>query len=78
LPTFGDTPRRWLKRLRMQRAVELLRDGSNISETADRLGYKYPTHFSAEFKQVHGVPPRDYGSTSTERRRTASKCRISI
>jgi AraC-like DNA-binding protein len=78
LPAFGETPRRWLKRLRMQRAVELLCDGSNISETADRLGYKYPTHFSAEFKQVHGVPPRDYGSTSMERWQTASKCRISI
>jgi AraC-like DNA-binding protein len=78
LPAFGETPRRWLKRLRMQRAVELLCGGSNISETADRLGYKYPTHFSAEFKQVHGVPPRDYGSTSMERWQTASKCRISI
>ncbi len=60
LAAAGDSPRRLLKRLRMQRAIELLRDGSNVNETADGLGYRYATHFSAEFKQVYGVPPRHH------------------
>ena len=64
LAGFGAAPRGWLKRLRMRKAVELLGDGSNVSETADHLGYRYATHFSAEFKQVYGVPPRDHGSIS--------------
>ena len=58
LLAVGHSPRHCLKRLRMQRAIELLRDGSNVNETADRLGYRYATHFSAEFKHVYGVPPR--------------------
>ena len=78
MPTFGHTPRHWLKGLRMQRALDLLRDGSNVSEAADRLGYKYPTQFSAAFKQMHGVPPRNYESISTGSRQTAWNCRNSI
>jgi AraC-like DNA-binding protein len=57
LAALGDTPRRWLKRLRMQRAIELLRDGSNISEAAFCLGYEDPSHFSREFKKCYGFPP---------------------
>jgi len=37
LPAFGDTPLRWLKRQRMQRAIELLRDGSTIKKTPPRV-----------------------------------------
>jgi transcriptional regulator GlxA family with amidase domain len=73
-----DSPRHLLKRLRMQRAIELLRDGSNVNETADRLGYKYSTHFSAEFKQVYGVPPRDHARIHTAGRRTSWNGRKSI
>jgi AraC-like DNA-binding protein len=57
LPAFGGTPRRWLKRLRMQRALELLRDGSTIKETSGCLGYEDPSHFSREFKKCYGFPP---------------------
>ena len=41
----------------MQRAIELLRGGSNISETAFCLGYEDPSHFSREFKKCYGFPP---------------------
>jgi AraC-like DNA-binding protein len=78
LPAFSEPPRGWLKRLRMQRAVDLLRDGSTVKETAGCLGYKYPTHFSAEFKRAQGVPPRDHGRITTRRGQTASGCRLSI
>ncbi len=63
LTAFADTPRRWLKRLRMQHAIELLRDGSNISETAFRLGYEDPSHFSREFKSHYGLAPSKYSQT---------------
>jgi AraC-like DNA-binding protein len=60
LPAFGDTPRRWLKGLRMQKAIELLRDGSTIKETAGRLGYEDPSHFSHDFKNRYGFAPTRY------------------
>ena len=55
-----EPPRRWLKRLRMEKAVELLRDGSNVTETAHYLGYKDRSHFSREFKKYYGVPPKPF------------------
>jgi len=60
LPAFGDTPRRCLNRLRMRRAVELLCDGSNVGETAARLGYEDPSHLSREFKSHYGLAPKKY------------------
>jgi AraC-like DNA-binding protein len=60
MPAFGDTPRRWLKRLRMQRAIEILRDGSTIRQTAFSLGYTDPSHFSREFKKCYGFVPTKY------------------
>lgn len=56
-PTFRETPRRWLKRLGMQRAIEVLRDGSTVKETSACLGYEDPSHFSREFKEWYGFPP---------------------
>jgi AraC-like DNA-binding protein len=63
LATMDDTPRRWLKRLRMQRALELLRDGSNVGETANCLGYHDHSHFSREFKKYYGFAPKQCAKT---------------
>jgi transcriptional regulator GlxA family with amidase domain len=60
LSALGDTPRRWLKRLRMESALELLRDGSNVNETANCLGYMDHSHFSREFKKYYGFAPKQY------------------
>jgi AraC-like DNA-binding protein len=57
LRAFGDPPRRVLKRLRMQRAPELLGSGRNVKETAALLGYEDPSHFSREFKKHYGLAP---------------------
>jgi AraC-like DNA-binding protein len=62
LAGFGCTPRQLLKRQRMQRAAELLRNGSNVNETADRLGYHDRSHFSRDFKKYYGVAPKEYAS----------------
>ena len=66
LTAFGDTPCRWLNALRMQRAIELLRDGSNVNETADCLGYHDRSHFSREFRKHYGITPKRYTSPSAE------------
>jgi transcriptional regulator GlxA family with amidase domain len=66
-----EPPRRWLKRLRMQRAIELLRDGSNVNETAGCLGYHDRSHFSREIKKHHGLAPKRL-ATPTARAETAS------
>ena len=55
-----ESPRRWLNRLRMKKAVELLCGGSNVSEAADCLGYRDRSHFSREFKRSYGVAPKRF------------------
>jgi AraC-like DNA-binding protein len=57
---WQESPCHWLKRLRMQRAVELLHDGSNVNETADCLGYHDRSHFSREFTKHYGMAPRSF------------------
>jgi AraC-like DNA-binding protein len=66
LLAVGDSPRRCLKRLRMQKAVELLGDGSSVSETAYCLGYEDPSHFSREFKKCYGFAPKEYAESAAK------------
>ena len=54
---FGVCPLAWLFERRQQLALELLRDGSSVKETAMTLGYKYPTHFSRDFRKRWGQAP---------------------
>ena len=63
---FGSTPRGCLKRLRMERAVELLRGGSTVKEAGACLGYDDPSHFSREFKKHHGFTPKRYANAPTK------------
>jgi len=70
LLAFGDAPRCWLGRLRMEKAVELLRDGSTVKETSACLGYEDPSHFSREFKNHYGFAPSNYHSSSAEQAAT--------
>ena len=66
-----EPPRRWLKRLRMERAIQLLRYGSNVNQTADCLGYQDRSHFSREFKKQYGLAPKRFAAPR-RREETAS------
>jgi AraC family chitin signaling transcriptional activator len=57
LKHVGKTTRDWLTEQQQRLAIELLRDGSSIKETAGCLGYEDPTNFSRRFKQHWGVCP---------------------
>lgn len=54
---WRQAPKLWLARQRQKQAVELLRDGSSVKETATQLGYKNPETFSCEFKKLCGKCP---------------------
>lgn len=57
LKSTGKTPRAWLAEQRQYRAIELLRYGSSIKETAACLGYKQQTNFTRKFKAFWGACP---------------------
>ena len=54
---FGATAKSWITKQRHKQAVELLRDGSLVKETASLLGYKHANNFSREFKKRNGQSP---------------------
>lgn len=58
---LGKSPKQVLTEYRMQKACNLLTNTRlNIAETAKRVGYPNPLHFSAEFKKIKGVSPKKY------------------
>lgn len=65
---FGTTPIDWLRRERISQAKRRLAETSDaIKEIAAQVGYGDHYFFSKDFKQLTGVPPRDY------RRREAAR-----
>ncbi len=57
----GVTPHRYLVRLRMERAGELMRDSAyTVSETSAECGYASPGQFACAFRRHHGATPTQY------------------
>ncbi|SIS85952.1 AraC-type DNA-binding protein [Zobellia uliginosa] len=55
---FGKPIFTYVTELRMEEAKKLTRDeGCTISETAYRVGYKNPQHFTAAFKRKYNYLP---------------------
>lgn len=58
LQAHGIPPYAYLRLLRMERAMHLLRrEGCNVTEVALEVGYANPSHFSKIFALYHGVKP---------------------
>lgn len=53
----GDTPARYLTRVRMEQAERMLLAGAPVSDIAYRLGYESDEGFSRAFRRHAGVPP---------------------
>lgn len=64
--TFGCTPYQYLKRLRMEKAADLLSQTSvPIQSIGFELGYENLSSFSRVFRQSFGVAPLAYRETHT-------------
>ena len=57
---YHITPHRYCDTLRMERASELLLQGSPVYRVAQELHYSSPYAFSKAFKKHFGVAPRPY------------------
>jgi AraC-like DNA-binding protein len=63
----GDTPAHYLARIRIQRAMDMLRSTEdNLESIAERVGYRDPFVFSKAFKRLQGASPRDYRKSVRE------------
>lgn len=67
----GTTFREHLTGVRMERAGDLLRQGSlTVREVANHVGYRQPAQFAKAFRRHHGSAPS--GFRATEQRFTRS------
>ena len=58
---FGMTPQRYISRLRLEMATELLRSGYySVSAIAERCGFNNPNYFSMFIKKETGLSPLQY------------------
>jgi AraC-like DNA-binding protein len=58
---IGMSPRRYLTRLRMEAAVELLeRSNDPILKVADACGYSDQSAFTRRFRAAVGMSPSEY------------------
>ena len=57
---YGCTPSTMLRRRRMDRACQLLRSGTRISEVAATSGFADQAHFTRECRKLLGVTPSQY------------------
>jgi AraC family transcriptional regulator len=56
----GMSPHRYVVRLRLERAVELMRDGrSGLAEIAACTGFADQSHLSRWVRRVYGVSPTE-------------------
>ena len=58
---LGKSPQEFLMNYRMVKAAELLKlTGFSIKDIANAVGYPNQLHFSRAFKNVYGLPPREW------------------
>ncbi len=61
----GTTPAQYLRRLRMERARELLGSSSlSVKQVLMRVGARDRSHFEREFKRIYGLTPTQYRTSA--------------
>lgn len=70
----GDTPINYLINLRMEKAIEILREGHfSIQDVAKKVGYDDPYYFSKLFKKKFGVSPLVYKRQALNQGQTTTR-----
>lgn len=66
----GDTSfRTFLARVRMRRALDMLRDGRlPVREVAGNVGYRQPAQFAKTFRRHHGAAPSSFRAPGADPR----------
>lgn len=53
----GKTPADFIRALRFEKAIQLLKEGASVAETSWAVGFEDPVYFSKVFKKHFGFPP---------------------
>ncbi len=53
------TPEQWLIELRLKDAAVMLKQAKSVRAVQEKLGLKYASHFTLDFKRSHGKRPSE-------------------
>jgi AraC family transcriptional regulator len=56
----GETHQKYINRIRLERAVQLMDEGMSLTGVAMAVGFSTPSHFSDAFKKLYKISPRKY------------------
>ncbi|MDC7224489.1 MAG: AraC family transcriptional regulator [Spirochaetales bacterium] len=59
--SFGLTPHDYLNRIRVEKSMELIKEGVPLAQVAGETGFSSQPHFTRVFKKVTGTTPGKYG-----------------
>ena len=63
----GTSFRTYVARVRMDKALELLKEGRlPVREVANSVGYRQPAQFAKTFRRHHGAPPSSFRGPGSE------------
>jgi AraC-like DNA-binding protein len=62
---YGQTPKQYLTDKRIEKAKELLAQGTNVTETCFGIGFDSPSSFSTLFKSRVGITPSEFQKRAT-------------
>lgn len=54
------TPAGLIRQYRLRKAADLLQEGNNVAETAYKVGFSTPSHFTTVFKETYGQTPTQF------------------
>ena len=64
---LGTTPATFLRRLRLERAKQLIREGGRtMAEISYATGFNDPHYFSKIFKKEYGITPTEFRDEGKE------------
>ncbi|AEA45721.1 tetratricopeptide repeat protein [Fluviicola taffensis] len=63
---IGQTPADFIRHIRLQKAIELLKNGMSISDVSWTVGFEDPSYFGKVFKKQFGVPPSEFEKIKTD------------
>jgi len=63
----GQSPRDFIRMIRLEQAKKLLNQKKlTISQVSDAVGFVSLSHFSASFRELYGISPKEYMENETE------------
>ncbi|MEC5143623.1 AraC family transcriptional regulator [Chitinophaga sp. 212800010-3] len=75
---YGKTPHQYLIWVRLEKAMELLKYGSTVSEACYAVGFESVGSFSALFKRTTGVSPSTFQEAQQQIKKQISRAPLNF